>query len=56
MFNFETILEAIVQVHDTGICMLTFNHASTSIASADQSPIVKYLQPNMHNLITWPAH
>jgi len=44
-FNFETILQA----HDT-VRALTFNYASTYIASADQSGIVKYFQPNMNNL------
>jgi len=51
-FNFETILQA----HDTAIRALTFNHAGTYIASADQSGIVKYFQPNMNNLTAWPAH
>jgi WD40 repeat protein len=51
-FNFETILQA----HDTAIRVLTLNHACTYIASADQSGIVKYFQPNMNNLTAWPAH
>ncbi|KAF8264249.1 WD40-repeat-containing domain protein [Lactarius quietus] len=51
-FNFETILQA----HDTAIRALTFNHAGTYIASADQSGIVKYFQPNMNNLTAWAAH
>jgi polyadenylation factor subunit 2 len=51
-FNFETILQA----HDTAIRALTFNHAGTYIASADQTGIVKYFQPNMNNLTAWPAH
>jgi len=51
-FNFETIL----QPHDTAIRALTLNHAGTYIASADQSGIVKYFQPNMNNLTARPAH
>ena len=45
-FNFETILQA----HDTAVRALTFNYARTYIASANQSGIVKYFQPNMNNL------
>jgi polyadenylation factor subunit 2 len=50
--QFKTILQA----HDTAIRALTFNHAGTYIASADQCGIVKYFQPNMNNLTAWLAH
>jgi hypothetical protein len=51
-FNFVTILQA----HDTAIRAWTFNHAGTYIASADQTGIIKYFQPNMNDLTAWPAH
>ncbi|KAI5120148.1 hypothetical protein M0805_003635 [Coniferiporia weirii] len=51
-FNFETILQA----HDTAIRTLTFTSSGAYLASADQSGIVKYFQPNMNNLTAWQAH
>jgi len=45
MFNFENLQE-----YDISIRALTLNHASTYIAS------VKYFQPNLNKLTTWPAH
>ncbi|KAF8481418.1 WD40-repeat-containing domain protein [Gautieria morchelliformis] len=51
-FNFETILQA----HDSAIRAVCFSHSGSYIASADQSGIVKYFQPNMNNLTAWQAH
>lgn len=51
-FNFETILQA----HDSAIRTLRFTHAGTYLASADQSGVIKYFQPNMNNLTAWQAH
>lgn len=51
-FNFETILQA----HDTAIRAIQFSHSGSFIASADQTGIVKYFQPNMNNLKAWNAH
>ncbi|THH05312.1 hypothetical protein EW145_g4889 [Phellinidium pouzarii] len=51
-FNFETILQA----HDTAIRALTFTSSGAYLASADQTGIIKYFQPNMNNLTAWQAH
>jgi polyadenylation factor subunit 2 len=51
-FNFETILQA----HDNAIRALSFSHSGAYIASADQSGIIKYFQPNMNNLTAWQGH
>ncbi|KAF9228810.1 WD40 repeat-like protein [Gyrodon lividus] len=51
-FNFETILQA----HDTAIRAFQFTHSGAYLASADQSGIIKYFQPNMNNLNAWPGH
>ncbi|KZT24057.1 WD40 repeat-like protein [Neolentinus lepideus HHB14362 ss-1] len=51
-FNFETILQA----HDTAVRTMTFTHSGAFLASADQSGIIKYFQPNMNNLTAWPGH
>lgn len=51
-FNFETILQA----HDTAIRAITFTHSGAYLASADQSGIIKYFQPNMNNLTAWNGH
>ncbi|KAF8528197.1 WD40-repeat-containing domain protein [Hysterangium stoloniferum] len=51
-FNFETILQA----HDSAIRAVKFSHSENYIASADQSGIVKYFQPNMNNLAAFQAH
>lgn len=51
-FNFETILQA----HDSAIRALTFTHSGAYLASADQSGIIKYFQPNMNNLTAWQGH
>ncbi|TFK46355.1 WD40 repeat-like protein [Heliocybe sulcata] len=51
-FNFETILQA----HDTAVRTMTFNHSGAFLASADQSGIIKYFQPNMNNLTAWQGH
>jgi polyadenylation factor subunit 2 len=51
-FNFETILQA----HDSAIRAVNFSHSGNYIASADQSGIVKYFQPNMNNLAAFQAH
>ncbi|KZV70788.1 WD40 repeat-like protein [Peniophora sp. CONT] len=51
-FNFETILQA----HDNAIRAMRFSHSGSYIASADQSGIIKYFQPNMNNLTAWQGH
>ncbi|KAH7928169.1 WD40 repeat-like protein [Leucogyrophana mollusca] len=51
-FNFETILQA----HDSAIRAFQFTHSGAYLASADQSGIIKYFQPNMNNLTAWPGH
>jgi polyadenylation factor subunit 2 len=51
-FNFETILQA----HDTTIRAFAFTHSGAYLASADQSGIIKYFQPNMNNLTAWQGH
>ncbi|KAI0062055.1 WD40 repeat-like protein [Artomyces pyxidatus] len=51
-FNFETILQA----HDTAIRGICFTHSGAYLASADQSGIIKYFQPNMNNLTAWQGH
>ncbi|KAF9234497.1 WD40-repeat-containing domain protein [Melanogaster broomeanus] len=51
-FNFETILQA----HDTAIRAFQFTHSGAYLASADQSGIIKYFQPNMNNLNAWAGH
>ena len=51
-FNFETILQA----HDSAIRAFQFTHSGAYLASADQSGIIKYFQPNMNNLTAWQGH
>ncbi|KAI6123984.1 WD40-repeat-containing domain protein, partial [Pisolithus croceorrhizus] len=51
-FNFETILQA----HDSAIRAFQFTHSGAYLASADQSGIIKYFQPNMNNLNAWQGH
>ncbi|THH20056.1 hypothetical protein EW146_g1239 [Bondarzewia mesenterica] len=51
-FNFETILQA----HDNAIRAMRFTHSGAYLASADQSGIIKYFQPNMNNLTAWQGH
>lgn len=51
-FNFETILQA----HDTAVRTMRFTHSGAYLASADQSGIIKYFQPNMNNLTAWTGH
>ncbi|KIK91982.1 hypothetical protein PAXRUDRAFT_830393 [Paxillus rubicundulus Ve08.2h10] len=51
-FNFETILQA----HDTAIRAFQFTHSGAYLASADQTGIIKYFQPNMNNLNAWSGH
>ncbi|EGN96295.1 hypothetical protein SERLA73DRAFT_112525 [Serpula lacrymans var. lacrymans S7.3] len=51
-FNFETILQA----HDTAIRAFAFTHSGAYLASADQTGIIKYFQPNMNNLTAWQGH
>ncbi|KAA1477710.1 WD40 repeat-like protein [Dentipellis sp. KUC8613] len=51
-FNFETILQA----HDNAIRAMAFTHSGAYLASADQSGIIKYFQPNMNNLTAWQGH
>ncbi|OCH88224.1 WD40 repeat-like protein [Obba rivulosa] len=51
-FNFETILQA----HDTAVRTFQFTHNGSYLASADQSGIIKYFQPNMNNLTAWQGH
>ncbi|KAF8431845.1 WD40-repeat-containing domain protein [Boletus edulis BED1] len=51
-FNFETILQA----HDSAIRAFQFTHSGAYLASADQSGIIKYFQPNMNNLNAWTGH
>ena len=51
-FNFESILQA----HDSAIRTLQFTHSGAFIASADQSGVIKYFQPNMNNLTAWNGH
>ncbi|KAI0933550.1 hypothetical protein AcW1_005352 [Taiwanofungus camphoratus] len=51
-FNFETILQA----HDTAVRTFQFTHSGAYLASADQSGIIKYFQPNMNNLTAWAGH
>lgn len=51
-FNFETILQA----HDTAVRAFQFSHSGAYLASADQSGIIKYFQPNMNNLTAWQGH
>lgn len=35
---------------------MQFTHSGAYLASADQSGIIKYFQPNMNNLTAWPGH
>ncbi|CDO71888.1 hypothetical protein BN946_scf184940.g35 [Trametes cinnabarina] len=51
-FNFETILQA----HDSAVRTMKFTHSGAFLASADQSGIIKYFQPNMNNLTAWTGH
>ena len=51
-FNFETILQA----HDSAVRTMQFSHSGQYLASADQSGIIKYFQPNMNNLTAWQGH
>ncbi|KAJ3545051.1 hypothetical protein NM688_g5675 [Phlebia brevispora] len=51
-FNFETILQA----HDSAVRTMQFCHSGLYLASADQSGIIKYFQPNMNNLTAWQGH
>ncbi len=51
-FNFETILQA----HDSAVRTMQFCHSGMFLASADQSGIIKYFQPNMNNLTAWQGH
>lgn len=51
-FNFETILQA----HETAIRAMRFTHSGAFLASADQSGVIKYFQPNMNNLAAWNGH
>lgn len=51
-FNFETILQA----HDSAIRAFQFTHSGAYLASADQSGVIKYFQPNMNNLNAWQGH
>ena len=51
-FNFETILQA----HETAIRAMRFTHSGAFLASADQSGVIKYFQPNMNNLTAWNGH
>ncbi|KAI0093825.1 WD40-repeat-containing domain protein [Irpex rosettiformis] len=51
-FNFETILQA----HDSAVRTMQFSHSGLYLASADQSGIIKYFQPNMNNLTAWQGH
>ncbi|KAH9914469.1 WD40 repeat-like protein [Fomitopsis serialis] len=51
-FNFETILQA----HDSAVRAMEFTHSGAYLASADQSGIIKYFQPNMNNLTAWTGH
>ena len=51
-FNFETILQA----HDSAVRTMQFSHSGLFLASADQSGIIKYFQPNMNNLTAWQGH
>ncbi|EIW85562.1 WD40 repeat-like protein [Coniophora puteana RWD-64-598 SS2] len=51
-FNFETILQA----HDTAIRAMKFTNSGAFLASADQSGVIKYFQPNMNNLTAWNGH
>ena len=51
-FNFETILQA----HDSAVRAMKFTHSGAYLASADQSGIIKYFQPNMNNLTAWTGH
>ncbi|KAL6308685.1 WD40-repeat-containing domain protein, partial [Sparassis latifolia] len=51
-FNFETILQA----HDTAVRTMQFTHSGAYLASADQTGIIKYFQPNMNNLTAWTGH
>lgn len=51
-FNFETILQA----HDSAVRTMQFTHSGAYLASADQSGVIKYFQPNMNNLTAWTGH
>lgn len=51
-FNFETILQA----HDSAVRTMQFTHSGAFLASADQSGVIKYFQPNMNNLTQWTGH
>ncbi|EKM56064.1 uncharacterized protein PHACADRAFT_122215 [Phanerochaete carnosa HHB-10118-sp] len=51
-FNFETILQA----HDSAVRTMQFSHSGLYLASADQSGVIKYFQPNMNNLTAWQGH
>ncbi|EJD06265.1 WD40 repeat-like protein [Fomitiporia mediterranea MF3/22] len=51
-FNFETILQA----HDSAVRALSFSRSGAYLASADQTGIIKYFQPNMNNLTAWQGH
>jgi polyadenylation factor subunit 2 len=35
---------------------MQFTHSGAYLASADQSGIIKYFQPNMNNLTAWNGH
>ena len=35
---------------------MRFTHSGTFLASADQSGVIKYFQPNMNNLTAWNGH
>ena len=35
---------------------MQFSHSGQYLASADQSGIIKYFQPNMNNLTAWQGH
>ena len=35
---------------------MCFTHSGAYLASADQSGIIKYFQPNMNNLTAWQGH
>ena len=35
---------------------MQFTHSGAFLASADQSGVIKYFQPNMNNLTQWTGH
>ncbi|KAF0974132.1 hypothetical protein FDP41_006742 [Naegleria fowleri] len=51
-FNFETIQQA----HDVAIRAMVWNHNDTFMASADNSGVIKYWQPNMNGVKTIKGH